>query len=125
VSEILWRWAFGEDLVGGLGPGKGFAAVVVGVDEDADRADEVGDAGERAASDGLTGDDPEKDLDEVHPGRAGRGEVQRDPGVLGQPGFHGRVAVDANQVGSLRVRALADVVSAHCLDDVSRDLVGG
>jgi len=54
---------FGEDLVGGLGPGEGFAAFVVGVDEDADGADEVGDAGEGAASDGLAGDDAEEDFD--------------------------------------------------------------
>jgi hypothetical protein len=42
---------------------------VVGVDEGADRADEVGNAGERASSDGLAGDDPEDDLHQVHPGR--------------------------------------------------------
>jgi len=52
----------GEDLVGGLDLREWFAAFVVGVDEDADRADEVGDAGERAASDGLAGDDSEEDL---------------------------------------------------------------
>lgn len=28
----------GEDVIGGLGPGERFAALVVGVDEDADRA---------------------------------------------------------------------------------------
>lgn len=54
---------------------------------------EVGDGGEGAAADGLAGDDAEEDLYHVQPRAAGRGEVQRDPGVLGQPGLHVGVVV--------------------------------
>ena len=58
----------GQDLVGGLGPDEGPAAVVVAVDEGADRGDELLDVVEGSAADGLAGDDPEEDLDEVQPG---------------------------------------------------------
>jgi hypothetical protein len=51
-----------DDLVGGLGPDERFAALVPGVDEGADRADQVCDAGEGAASDGLASDDAKDDL---------------------------------------------------------------
>ena len=56
-----------KDLVGGLGPGEGFAAFVLAVDEGLDGGDEVRDAGEGAAADGLAGDDSEEDLDQVQP----------------------------------------------------------
>jgi len=59
------------------------AAVVVAVDEGADGGDELFDAGEAAAADGLAGDDAEEDLDHVQPGSRGGGEVQGDPGVAG------------------------------------------
>src|ERR1700678_1964437 len=64
------------------------AAVVPAVDEVLDGSDEVADAGEASAADGLAGDDPEEDLDHVEPGPGGRGEVQGDPGVPCQPGLH-------------------------------------
>lgn len=79
---------FGRDLLGGLGPRERLAAFVVGIDEDLDRADQVGHTGESATADGLPGDDPEEDLHQVEPGTAGRGEVQRDPRVAGQPGAY-------------------------------------
>ena len=44
----------GEDLVGGFGPDEGFAAFVPAVDECLDGGDEVLDAGEGAAADGLS-----------------------------------------------------------------------
>jgi hypothetical protein len=59
----LTAGCFGEDFVGGLGPGERFAAFVPAVDEGLDRGDEVLDAGEGAAADGLAGDDAEEDLD--------------------------------------------------------------
>jgi hypothetical protein len=58
----LTAGCFGEDLVGGLGPDERFAAVVPGVDVGLDGGDEVLDAGEGAAADGLAGDDAEEDL---------------------------------------------------------------
>jgi hypothetical protein len=55
------------------------------LDEEPDRADQVGHRSEGAAAAGLAGDDAEEDLDEMQPRAAGRGEVQGDPWVLGQP----------------------------------------
>src|SRR5665647_2364247 len=72
---------FGEDGVGVFDPVEGFAALVPGVDVGADRGREVGDGGERSAADGLAGQDVEGD--QVHPGPGRRGEVHRDPRVLG------------------------------------------
>ena len=46
-----------EEVVGGLGPDEGVAAFVPAVDERADRGDQVFDAAEAAAADGLAGDD--------------------------------------------------------------------
>jgi hypothetical protein len=57
---------FGQDLVGGFGPDEGVGALVPAVDEGADAAVELGDAGEAAAVDGLAFDDPEPQLDHVH-----------------------------------------------------------
>lgn len=45
------------------------------------------------AADRLAFDDPEPDLDEVHPEGMGRGEVHDEPRVLVQPGLHVRVLV--------------------------------
>ena len=88
-----------EDIGGGFGPDKRHAAVVPGVDEGADRVGDPLDGGERGAADGLSGDDGEERLDQVHPGRVGRGEVQVDPRMLGEPLLDvgvvvGRVVVD-------------------------------
>jgi len=96
----------GDQLVWGLGPGEWCGAVVVGIDESPDRVFEVVDADEAAAADGLAGDDAEEDLDHVQPGAAGRGVVQGDPLVLGQPGSHvgmlvgGVVVADDVQLGA-------------------------
>ena len=82
-----------EELFSGFGPDEGVAAFVPAVDERADSGDQLFDAAEAAAADGLTRDDREEDLDHVEPAAAGRGEVQLDPGVLGQPRLHVRVLV--------------------------------
>jgi hypothetical protein len=57
----------GEDLVGGLGPDEGVAALVPALDEGADRGDEFLDAVKGSAADCLLGDDAEEDLDQVQP----------------------------------------------------------
>jgi hypothetical protein len=95
----LTACCLGNDLVGGFGPGEGLAAFVPAVDVGLDRGDEVLDRGERAAADGLAGDDAEEDLHHVQPGPRCRGEVQRDPGVFRQPGLHVRVLVGGVVVG--------------------------
>ena len=84
---------FRDDGVGVLGPDEGLAAFVPAVDECGDGLDQLADRVEGAAADGLAGDDPEEDLDHVQPGPGGRGEVQRDPRVAGQPGRHRGVFV--------------------------------
>jgi hypothetical protein len=52
-----------DDVVGGFGPDERLASFLPAVDEGLDRADEVLDGCEGAASDGFAGDDPEEDLD--------------------------------------------------------------
>ena len=64
-----------DDLVGALGPNEWVGAVVPAVDVGADGGFEVFDAVERAAVDGLAGDDPEEEL-HVQPAPAGGCEVQ-------------------------------------------------
>jgi hypothetical protein len=51
-GPFTWA-ALREYLVGGLGPGKGVAAIVPPVDEGLDRGDQVLDRGEAAAADRL------------------------------------------------------------------------
>jgi hypothetical protein len=53
-------YGMGEDLTGGLGPGERLATVVPAVGEPADRGCELADGAERAAPDGLAGDDADE-----------------------------------------------------------------
>lgn len=85
---VCFWLAFGEDLVGGLGPGEWVVALVPAVDEGADLGVEVLDGGEDSSADGRTVDDGEEDLDHVEPGGAGGGEVDVDARVGLQPGAH-------------------------------------
>ncbi len=57
------------------------------------RAIELDDQLAPLVSRGLSGDDREEDLDQVQPGARGRGEVQGDPRIAGQPRAHGGVLV--------------------------------
>src|SRR4029450_4799886 len=68
-------------------------SVVPAVDEGPDRGGEFADRPVAAAVDGLSFGEGEPDLDQVHPGRVGGGEVHPDPGVGGQPLVHGGVLV--------------------------------
>src|SRR6478672_13159084 len=58
-----------------------------------DRLDQITDGVEGAAADGLAGDDPEEDLDQVQPRPRGGGEVQGDPRVARQPRVDRRMLV--------------------------------
>jgi hypothetical protein len=58
---------FFGDLVGGLGPHEGVAAVVRAVDERSEFGVPIANAAEGAPVDGLPLGDPEPDLDEVKP----------------------------------------------------------
>jgi hypothetical protein len=62
----------GEDLVGGGGPDERFRIGVPVLDVGADAVDQGVDRGERAAADGLFGDDAEPGLDLVDPRGADR-----------------------------------------------------
>ncbi len=64
-----------EDGVGGGGSLEGPAVGVVGGDEAVDALHELLDAGERAAADGLVGDEGEEAFDLIEPGTVGRNEV--------------------------------------------------
>src|SRR6266498_5913420 len=91
-----WSWpGLGQDRLGCPGPRERLATMVPGVDEDPDRLHQIGDAGEGAAADRLASDDPKEDLDQVHPTRRGRGEVQSDPWVARQPRPDPRMPVGA------------------------------
>ncbi len=80
----------GDDVFGVLGPGEGVRAVVPGVDVVGDGGLEFFDAGERAAPDGLAGDDRRRRSRPCSARSRGGGEVQRDPRVLRQPRGHVR-----------------------------------
>jgi hypothetical protein len=77
---------FADDGVRVLDPGEWFAAVVPAIDESGDGSDQLAYGSEAAAADGLSGDDPEEDFDDVEPRPGCRGEVQGDPAVARQPG---------------------------------------
>src|SRR6185437_4380587 len=76
----------GQDLVGGLGPGERPGVVVPGGDPVPDVVLQGLDGGVHAAADQLVCQQAEPSFDLVHPGRAGRGEVNMEARVPGQPG---------------------------------------
>ena len=87
-----------EDLVGGLGPDVGAGVVVPGVDPGADVGVELAHRGVGAAAQFLGGQLGEPALDEVEPGRAGRGEVQDEAGMVCQPTLYRRCLVGGGVV---------------------------
>jgi hypothetical protein len=87
-----------EDLVGGLGPHVGPRVVVQGPDPVADVFVEGADAAVGAALQFLGGQLAEPAFDQVEPGTAGRGEVQDEPGVPGEPPLDRRGLVDGRVV---------------------------
>src|SRR4029077_188934 len=82
----------------GLGPNEWYGARVVAVDESIDVIPELLDIGEGSAGQGVALENREPDLDLVEPGAVGRGEVEADIGMAGQPaitlGFVGREFVE-------------------------------
>jgi hypothetical protein len=75
------------DLIGGFGPTEGFGVFVPVGQEAGDGLLQARDAVEAAAANGLRGDQAEPALDQVEPRGAGRGEVQMEARVGGQPLF--------------------------------------
>ena len=82
-----------EDRVGGGDPLERLAVRVVGRDEMIDALHQLFDAGERAAADGLVGDQREEALDLVQPRAVGRDEVHVPARLRCQPGCDLRVAM--------------------------------
>src|SRR5215471_17681362 len=81
-----------QDLVGGFGPGERPGIFVPGSDPVPDVVLQGLHGGVDAAADQLVGEQAEPAFDLVHPGRAGGGEVDVEPGAAGQPGLDlGRV----------------------------------
>ena len=88
-SVLSWRfahntWRANEDLVGRLQPHEGTRVLVPGGDPGADVALEAGHARVGAALDLLRRQLGERALDEVEPGRPGRGEVEMEAWVAKQ-----------------------------------------
>jgi len=84
-----------QNSLGGGRPHEGLRRLIVHPDVFRNGCDELGDALEDAPANSLRGEFPEPPLDEIHPGRAGRGEVQVEPRVLGQPALYVRMRVRA------------------------------
>src|ERR1044071_6857527 len=82
----------------GLGPDERDGAGVVAADEIIDVAPELLNVGEAGGGQGAALEDGEPDLDLVEPGTVGRGEVQADVGMAGEPalalGLVGRKIVE-------------------------------
>jgi len=79
---------FVEDGFRGGGPYEGTGGLVVVIDEMLDFSRQLFDAGERAAADGLLGNDAEPAFDLVEPGSVSGGVVDMVSGPLCQPRFH-------------------------------------
>ena len=89
LIESIKRAAFpGENIFGGFGPFEGLGPLVVVRQIVVDRGLEIVDAGIAAAPDAFHGDLGEEALDEVHPGRAGGGEMQLEAGMFLEPRPH-------------------------------------
>ena len=96
---------FFKDGICGGGPLEGLAVGVVRCDEVIDALHKLFDAVERAAADGLVGDQREEALDLVQPGAVGRDEVQVPARASRQPRLDLRMAVGG---GLLVFSAISD-----------------
>src|SRR5260370_42401548 len=71
----------------GFGADEGNGTAVVAGDEVIDVVPELVDIGEAGAGEGAALEDGEPDLDLVEPGAVGRGEIEADVWVAGEPAF--------------------------------------
>ena len=74
--------------ISGLRPLERLGLLVVGGHAGEDRIAELGDARVRAALERLLGQETEEPLDEVHPRRVGRREVELEPRIAEEPPLH-------------------------------------
>ncbi len=80
---------FFDDGPGGSSPGERVGGRIVGLDVIANGLIGLENGMENASLQSLLGQCREESFDGVKPGRAGRREVDMEPGVVGQPLFHG------------------------------------
>ena len=80
----------GDDGIGGSGPLERLRIGVVGVEVFRDCLVEFDDGAKDPALQAALGQGAEQAFDGVQPRRAGRGEVDVEPGVAGQPVLHRR-----------------------------------
>ncbi len=95
----------------------------MGGEELVDRGDQVGDAVEDAAADRFVGQLAEPALDEVEPGARGRGEVEVEAGVFGEPGVDVGVFVGAVVVEDQVQLSLARKLAVECAQELEELLV--
>ncbi len=77
-----------QNLLGFLGPNKGFGVLVVKLDVLFDGSHQFRHALEHASSDSLAGQFAEETFHQVQPGRTRGREMKVEPGMLGQPLLH-------------------------------------
>src|ERR1700691_3178790 len=81
---------FVENLIGGLGPPKRLAVLIVRVDVTEDRVPQLRDAGVGASLEGFLGEQPKESLHQIQPRRVGRREMKLDARMAEQPPMHRR-----------------------------------
>lgn len=106
-----------QNRISGGCPLEGLAALVVGSDEVVNALYELPDAGKRATSDRLVGDQGEESLDLIQPGAVGRDEVH----VPARPGSQPRLDLRVT-VGGIVVADAVDIqLGGHGLDDLAQE----
>src|SRR3954470_20848813 len=88
IQRLVPAYDGGDDLVGVCGPGEGLGVMVGLVEIAVDGGLEVDDGAEHAALQSALGERGEEGLDGVEPGARGRGEVEGEARVAGEPGQH-------------------------------------
>src|SRR5712691_3115551 len=112
-----------EDGVDRRCPDEWFGVLVVGGEELVDRVDEFGDAVEGAAADRFVGEFAKPAFDEVEPGARGRGEVEVEARMLGEPGLDVVVFVGAVVVDDQVQLALAGELAVEVAEELEELLV--
>jgi hypothetical protein len=99
INNFTEALEFGENGIGGGGPGERALVSVVMGDVTIDLADELADGAERTTPDGLVGDEREPALDLIEPARVGGGVMEAETRMAGEPGLDPRMLVRRVVVG--------------------------
>lgn len=106
-----------EDRLARGFPSVGSGAEVVVSQVDVDRRDQLADTGEAALANDVIGELPEETLDEIHPGGAGRGEVDVNARMLFEPGADDRMLVGRVVVDDQMQRQLGRSLAVDLLQE--------